>query len=80
MADRWLIQYGERKESLAIVGKASTRAQAASVAQEHFDSMPDGPARERIVFDPENPAGEYRCGNGWYRITRLGSGQWSAIR
>jgi hypothetical protein len=80
MADRWLIQYGEKKESLGIVGKASTRAQAASVAQEHFDSMPNDPPRERIVFDPENPAGEYRCANGWYRITRLGSGQWSAIR
>ncbi|MEO8576239.1 MAG: hypothetical protein ABI556_06055 [Gemmatimonadales bacterium] len=80
MADRWLIQYGEEKEALRIIGKASTRAHAASVAQEHFDGMPNDPPRQRIVFDPENPAGEYRCVNGWYRITRLGSGQWAAIK
>lgn len=80
MADRWLIQYGEEKEALRIIGKASTRGHAASVAQEHFDSQPKDPPRERIVFDPENPAGEYRCTNGWYRITRLGSGQWAAIK
>ena len=80
MADRWLIQYGAEKESLQIIGKASTRAQAALVAQDHFDRMPEEPPRDRIVFDPENPAGEYRCANGWYRITRLGSGQWAAIR
>ncbi len=80
MADRWLIQYGEQKESLQNIGKASTRAQAALVAQEHFDSANADETRERIVFDPENPAGEYRCASGWYRITRLGSGQWAAIR
>ena len=80
MADRWLIQYGEEKEALRIIGKASTRAHAASVAQEHFDGQPNDPRRDRVVFDPENPAGEYRCGNGWYRITRLGSGQWAAIK
>ena len=80
MADRWLIQYGEEKGALRMIGKASTRAHAASVAQEHFDGQPNDPPRDRIVFDPENPAGEYRCGNGWYRITRLGSGQWAAIK
>ncbi|HEX2722866.1 MAG TPA: hypothetical protein VHM24_08110 [Gemmatimonadaceae bacterium] len=80
MADRWLIQYGTEKDSLRIIGKASTRGQAASIAQGHFDSNCAEDKDARVVFDPENPAGEYQCSKGWYRITRLGSGQWAVIR
>lgn len=79
MADRWLIEYGSSKESMVIVGKAGTRADAAATAQAHFDSNPREPEMEPLVFPPDNPAGEYCCTGGFYRITRLGTGQWRAI-
>jgi hypothetical protein len=79
MADRWLIEYGTTRDSMKIVGKAGTRADAASTAQAHLDKNPGEPEAERIVFPADNPAGEYCCANGFYRITRLGSGQWRAI-
>ncbi|MEP6506963.1 MAG: hypothetical protein ABJC63_01965 [Gemmatimonadales bacterium] len=79
MADRWLIEYGPSGEKMTIVGKAGTRADAASTAQTHFDTHPHEPAMERMVFPADNPAGEYCCGGGFYRITRLGSGHWKAI-
>lgn len=78
MADRWLIQYGENQNALEIVGKASTRAQAAAVAQAHLDATrPDNSMT--VEIDPENPAGDYPCAHGHYRITRLGSGKWRAV-
>ena len=79
MADRWLIEYGPSRDKMTIVGKAGTRADAASTAQTHFDAHANGSGAERVVFPPDNPAGEYPCGDGVYRITRLGSGQWKAI-
>jgi hypothetical protein len=79
MADRWLIEYGTSRDSMKIVGKAGTRADAAATAQAHLDKNPGEPDAERIVFPPDNPAGEYCCTGGFYRITRLGSGQWRAI-
>ena len=79
MADRWLIEYGTSRDSMKIVGKAGTRADAAATAQTHLDSNPGEPEAERIVFPADNPAGEYCCAGGFYRITRLGSGQWRAI-
>lgn len=78
MADRWLIQYGGDQNALDIIGKASTRAQAAAIAQAHFDARPADSAGA-LVFDPENPAGEYPCAHGYYRITRLGSGKWRPV-
>ena len=79
MADRWLIEYGTSKDNTQIVGKAGTRADAAATAQRHLDSRPAEPGMERIVFPPDNPAGEYCCAGGFYRITRLGSGVWRAV-
>ncbi|MGH9419864.1 MAG: hypothetical protein ACRD3J_07825 [Thermoanaerobaculia bacterium] len=64
---------------MKIVGKAGTRGDAASTAQAHLDKNPGEPEAERIVFPADNPAGEYPCANGFYRITRLGSGRWRAI-
>lgn len=78
MADRWLIQYGENQNALEIVGKASTRAQAAAVARSHHDATRTDSATP-LPIDPENPAGDYPCADGWYRITRLGSGKWRAV-
>ena len=79
MADRWLIEYGQSRDKMIIVGKAGTRAEAAATAQTHLDAHPGEPGVERLVFPPDNPAGEYCCAGGFYRITRLGSGQWRAI-
>lgn len=79
MADRWLIEYGQSWDKMTIVGKAGTRAEAASTAQIHFDARPREPEMERMVFPADNPAGEYCCADGFYRITRLGSGQWKVI-
>ncbi len=64
---------------MAIVGKAGTRADAAATAQAHLDVNPEAFDGDRIVFPADNPAGEYCCAGGFYRITRLGSGQWRAI-
>ena len=80
MADRWLIQFGEDREKLRTIGKASTRAQAAAVAQAHFDASTQASEGQRMVFDAENPAGEYRSVGGWYKITRLASGSYPVFR
>lgn len=78
MADRWLIQFGSDETSLEIVGKGSTRVQAIEIAQIHFDeTRTDG--MMSLPIDPENPAGDYPCAHGHYRITRLGSGKWRAV-
>jgi len=79
MADRWLIEYGTSKDGMKIVGKAGTRANAAATAQAHLDKNPSAQEAGRIVFPADNPAGEYRCAVGVYRITRLASGQWCAV-
>ena len=79
MADRWLIECGPSRDKMRIVGKAGTRAEAASTAQTHFDARPQETETERLVFPADNPAGEYPFADGFYRITRLGSGQWKAI-
>jgi hypothetical protein len=79
VADRWLIEYGTNKANMTMVGKAGTRADAAATAQRHLDSRPAEPGVERLVFPPDNPAGEYCCAGGFYRITRLGTGQWKAV-
>ena len=79
MADRWLIEYGQSRDKMTIVGKAGTRGEAAATAQTHFDARANGDGGERVVFPADNPAGEYPFDGGFYRITRLGSGQWKAI-
>ena len=79
MADRWLIEHGPSKDQMTMVGKAGTRADAAATAQKHFDSNRGDSGTERLVFPPDNPAGEYPYSGGVYRITRLGTGQWRAI-
>ena len=62
-----------------MVGKAGTRAEAAATAQKHFDGQPAEDGMERLVFPPDSPAGEYFCAGGFYRITRLATGQWRAV-
>ena len=79
MADRWVIQYGTEKDNLRTIGRASTRIEAAGVAQAHFDTTPGAVGRDRIIFDVSNPAGDYCCAGGWYRITRLSTGQWKKV-
>lgn len=64
---------------MKMVGKAGTRADAAATAQRHHDSQPLEDGAERLVFPAENPAGEYCCAGGFYRITRLATGQWKAV-
>ncbi len=64
---------------MAMVSKAGTRAEAAAAAQQHLDSRLMEPGMERLVFPPDNPAGEYCCAGGFYRITRLATGQWKAV-
>ena len=79
MADRWLIEHGTSRDKMTIVGKAGTRADAAATAQAHLDARPAEAKAERLIFPADNPAGEYCCAEGFYRITRLGSGQWRAV-
>jgi hypothetical protein len=79
MADRWLIQFGKSQDDMTTVGKATTRADAAATAQRHHDSQPAEPDAERLVFPPDNPAGDYCCARGFYKITRLATGQYRAV-
>jgi hypothetical protein len=70
MAERWIIEYGREQEALKIVGLASNPAEAASVAQVHFNDLPWEPNHERLKFNPGSLAGDYHCAEGWYRISR----------
>jgi len=64
-----VVEFGQTKDSLTVLGRFSDPADAAAAAQRHLDANSEDEPRERIVFDSVQASGDYCCANGWDRIT-----------